>query len=163
MLAPSSIGWPGCRRPAITRIHLSFRSELLSAYHVHSSGRTRVQFCSERSGLQRLPIRPADGKSSHCRCSLPNCPIEALSWCWYLFVCRCPWPRAWHVSSANWLWPGDFVVEMPLNDFRRFGARWAFSCPRGLLGPLPAVGRSAVVTQPISGFHSCWMQRSPSR
>ena len=73
------IGWPGDTLPVKTRILQVSRSELLSAYRVHSSGRTRVQFCSERSGLQRLPIRPADGKSSHCRCSLPNCPMEALS------------------------------------------------------------------------------------
>ena len=39
--------------------------------------RMRVQFCSDRSGLPRLPIRPADGRSSHHRCSLPNCPREA--------------------------------------------------------------------------------------
>ena len=38
------------------------------------------------------------------------------------------------------LWPGDFVVTLAA-DPRRSGARWAFSCPRGLLGPLPAVGR----------------------
>ena len=144
--APRLIGSQRPRLPASTKTHPWFRSELLSAFRVYSRGRTRVQFCSERSGLQRLPIRPADGKSSHCRCSLPNCPIEALSWCWKLFVCLCPWPMVWQISSANWLWPGDFVVDAA----ERLSAVWG---PMGLLMPEGAP-RAPARRGSVSGCHT---------
>ena len=40
----------------------------------------------------------------------------------------------------------DFVVRISTADLQS-GARWAFSCPRGLLRFLPTVGRQSTILQ----------------
>ena len=47
------------------RIHLPFRSELLSAYRAPFKGRTRVQFCSDRLRYPTRLISRGGGTKSH--------------------------------------------------------------------------------------------------
>ena len=62
---PNSTDWPRRRQPAKMRIHLPFRSELLSAYRAPFKGRTRVQFCSDRLRYPTRLISRGGGTKSH--------------------------------------------------------------------------------------------------